>query len=132
MIKKPILPERTRKIEGSFAFIPHRFLRAGFWENLDQYELLLYILLVMVADRHGLSYYSYDKLCSLLGCTVDEYIQARDNLIDQNLLAFDGRLFQVLSLPEAPAAKRLHTPMFPEGIKFSDPSYCHQTPGRTL
>jgi uncharacterized caspase-like protein len=31
---------------------------------------------------------------------VDEYILARDALIDKNLMAFDGHLFQVLSLPQ--------------------------------
>ena len=30
----------------------------------------------------------------------DEYIVARDSLIDKDLIAFDGTIFQVLSLPE--------------------------------
>ena len=65
MIDKRILcPERVRKIEGSFAFVEHRFLRDGFWVSLSHDELLLYLLLVMAADRAGLSYYGYDKLCT--------------------------------------------------------------------
>jgi hypothetical protein len=110
MIDKKILcPERVRKIEGSFAFIEHRFLRDGFWVSLSRDELLLYLLLIMAADRAGLSYYGYDKLCTLLCIPVDEYIVARNALIDKDLIAFDGRLFQVLSLPSRPAgmAKRL-------------------------
>jgi hypothetical protein len=100
MIQKKLLhPERVRKIEGSFAVIEHRFLRDGFWTDLRHHELLLYVLLVLVADRNGLSYYSYDKLCDLLHVTADDYIEARDALIDLDLLAFDGTLFQVLSLP---------------------------------
>ena len=56
MLEKRILcPERVRKIEGSFAFIEHRFLRDGFWVSLSHDELLLYVLLVMAADRAGLS-----------------------------------------------------------------------------
>ncbi len=97
--KSPIDPCRIRKITGSFAFIEHRFLREGFWANLNHHQLLLYLFLIIVADRHGLSYYSYDKICSLLGILVDEYILARNALIDQDLIAFDGSLFQVLSLP---------------------------------
>jgi hypothetical protein len=104
--KKLLLPERVRRIEGSFAFIEHRFLRAGFWRNLHPQERLLYVLLVLASDRHGLSYYSYDKLCSLLDITADDYIEARDGLIDQDLLAFDGTLFQVLSLPNEPIIGR--------------------------
>ncbi len=103
MIKKhPINPLRARKITGSFAFIEHRFLRNGFFAALTHHELLLYVFLVLVADRNGLSYYSYDKICILLSISVDEYIFARDALIEKDLVAFDGYLFQVLSLPEKP------------------------------
>ena len=98
--KKPHEPHRIRKINGSFAFIEHRFLRLGFWNSLSHHELLLYLFLVIVADRNGLSYYCYDKICSLLQICVDEYILARDLLIDKDLIAFDGSLFQVLSLPQ--------------------------------
>ena len=98
--KNPIDPHRIRKITGSFAFIEHRFLRDRFWASLDHHQLLLYMFLLIVADRNGLSYYSYDKICTLLRICVDDYILARNALIDKNLLAFDGNLFQVLSLPE--------------------------------
>jgi hypothetical protein len=98
--KKSLCPHRIRKIRGSFAFIEHRFLRNGFFANLTHHELLLYIFLILVADRNGLSYYSYDKLCTLLRISVDEYVLARNALMDKDLIAFDGHLFQVLSLPE--------------------------------
>lgn len=101
MIRKKILaPERIRQIEGSFGFIPHRFLTDGFLAALSQHELLLYLFLIMAADRYGLSFYSCKSICSLLGLTVDQYLKARDDLIRKDLIAFDGRLFQVLSLPE--------------------------------
>jgi len=104
--KKLLVPERVRKIQGSFAFLEHRFLRDGFWIDLTHHERLLYVLLVLVADCQGLSYYSYDKLCSLAGFTVDDYVTARNALMDQDLLAFDGTLFQVLALPECPSRSR--------------------------
>jgi hypothetical protein len=101
MIEKKVLyPERVRKIRGSFAFIEHRFLRDGFWAALSHHELLLYLFLVLVADRRGLSYYSFDKICSLLAMDTDDYLAARNSLIDKDLIAFDGLMFQVLSLPE--------------------------------
>jgi hypothetical protein len=42
-IKKQLLvPDRVRKIEGSFSFMPHKFLTAGFFISLSQAELLVY------------------------------------------------------------------------------------------
>lgn len=98
--KTPLYPQRLRKITGSFAFIEHRFLRDGFFEILTHNELVLYLFLVLVADRKGLSYYSYDKICTLLRLSLNEYIYARDALIQKDLIAFDGHLYQVLCLPQ--------------------------------
>ena len=103
MIEKRILcPDRVRKIGGSFAFVEHRFLRDGFWVSLTRDELLLYFLLVMAADRTGVSYYGYEKLCRLLSIAADDTIAARNALIDKDLIAFEAPLFQVLSLPAKP------------------------------
>ena len=100
MEKALIIPQRVRRINGSFAFIEHRFLSDGFWCSLDHQELLLYLFLVMVGDRRGISFYCYDRICNLLGVSVDAYILARNSLIKKDLIAFDGKFFQVLSLPE--------------------------------
>jgi len=101
--KKPLICQRLRIIQGSFSYIEHRFLRDGFFSALSHHELLLYFLLVLVSDRDGLSFYSYDKLCSLLKMSLDDYLEAKDQLIEKDLIAFDGRIFQVLSLPERPS-----------------------------
>ena len=99
MKKKVLVPEKVRKIEGGFSYIPHRFITDGYLESLNQKELLLYLFLVLVSDRNGLSYYSYDRICTTLEMDIEEYILARDSLIRQKLIAFDGTLFQVLELP---------------------------------
>ena len=101
MIKKKILNlVRVRQINGGFSFIPHRFLADGFLASLDQKELLLYLFLILASDRFGLSFYSYDSICSLLQMRIDQYIKARDSLMEKDLIAFNGTLFQVLSLPQ--------------------------------
>lgn len=111
MIKKKVLnPERIRRIDGGFSFIPHRFLADGFLASLSQKELLLYLFLVLASDRNGLSFYSYDSICSLLQITPDQYIQARNGLMDKDLIAFDGTVFQVLALPPKPQAGFSTTP----------------------
>jgi hypothetical protein len=109
IVKRTLYSERVRKINGSFAFIEHRFLRNGFWKTLSHHELLLYIFLVLVSDRRGLSYYYYDKICNILKINVNEYIAARNALIKKDLIGFDGRLFQVLSLPEHPVFFKAET-----------------------
>jgi hypothetical protein len=100
--KKIINPKRVRRIQAGFSFIPHRFLTDGFLDSLCQKELLLYLFLVIVSDRHGLSFYSYDAICSLLQLTADQYIEARNGLIQKDLIDFDGNVFQVLDLPPKP------------------------------
>jgi hypothetical protein len=132
MMEKVILcPDRVRKITGTFGFIEHRFLKEGFFYTLTHCELLLYLFLVLVADRYGLSFYSYDKTCTLLRISVDEFILARDGLIEKDLIAFDGRTFQVLSLP-------LHGPPQPtplkgkEQMRDKDPATIHQLIVRSL
>ena len=107
MIKKRILDkDRVRRINGGFSFIPHRFLTDGFLAALDQKEILLYFFLVLASDRNGISFYSYDTICTFLKITADAYIEARDSLIKKDLIAFDGSLFQVLDLPKEPAPKK--------------------------
>jgi hypothetical protein len=103
MIRKKILnPNRIRRIDGGFSFIPHRFLTHGFLSSLTSEEILLYFFLILASDRYGLSFYSYDIICSYLGLSVDAYIEARDGLLEKDLIAFDGTLFQILDLPESP------------------------------
>jgi hypothetical protein len=65
MIKKKVLdPNRVRCIERGFSFIPHRFLTEGFLASLSKREILLYFFFVPVSDCHGLSFYSYEAICS--------------------------------------------------------------------
>jgi len=73
---------------------------------LDPHQLLLYFFLVIASDRNGLSFYSYDSICSLLQMSMDQYLQARDALIENDLIDSDGTIFQVLDLPEAAPASR--------------------------
>ena len=131
MMEKIILcPDRVRKIAGTFGFIEHRFLKEGFFYSLTHHELLLYLFLVLSSDRDGLSFYGYDKICTLLRISVDEFILARDGLIYKDLIAFDGRTFQVLSLPRhGPEATPLKGP---EEMEAKDPATIHQLIVRSL
>jgi hypothetical protein len=124
--KQPLCPDRRRHITGSFAFLEHRFLRDGFWSSLTQHECLLYVFLVLVADRNGLSYYGYDNICTLLRFTLDDYLVARNALIEQDLIAFDGHLFQVLSLPDKPVRRSPVSLSTPDDMQHGDPATIRQ------
>jgi hypothetical protein len=101
--RSPIRPDRLRRIDGqSFAFLPHRLLRDGFLSSLRPDEQRLYLFLVLAADRDGISFYSCDRIGSILEMVLDDYIDARNGLLAKDLIAFDGARFQVLSLPGAP------------------------------
>lgn len=100
--RSPIIAERVRRVDGGFSFVPHRFLHGGFFASLSRDELLLYFFLVLAGDRNGVSFYGHDVILALLDLQNDAYLVARNGLLEKDLLAFDGRRFQILSLPAAP------------------------------
>ena len=123
MMKKKVLdPDRIRKINGSFAFIEHRFLRDGFFESLTPNELLLYLFLTLVANKDGISWYPYDKICGILKWILDEYLDARNGLICKNLIAFNGHVFQVLDLPDQPRDQEIKLLETKQDFAKNDPA----------
>jgi hypothetical protein len=120
--RTPILAARVRRIDGSFAFLPHRFLRAGFFASLTKNELALYVFLVLAADREGVSFYPYDRICSILELIPDDYLDARNGLLEKDLIAFDGSRFQVLSLPEHPRYPAREPLRSADELELSDPA----------
>lgn len=118
MVRKRIInPHRVRRINGGFSFIPHRFVTDGFLSSMDAPELLLYLFLVAVSDRYGLSYYSDASICSLLHMTSGNYQNARQSLIGKDLIDFDGAIFQVLELPSSPGGQASYQPAVRELCK---------------
>lgn len=113
MFEQPLCTDRVRTIDGGFAFIPHRFLRDGFLAALTLDEMLLYFFLCLAADRHGISFYRHESIGALLHLEFDPLLLARQGLIAKDLVAFDGRRFQVLSLPDHPALMP-HAPLCTE------------------
>ena len=131
--RQPIFPERVRSINGQgFSFLPHRFLRDGFFVSLSSRELALYFLLVLAGNRNGISYYHYDSLCSMLQIPVETYIEARNGLIDKDLIGFDGTRFQVLSLPKKPALNLSEPLKTQRDFEDEDPAVIRNIINRSL
>lgn len=95
-------PDRIRKITGSFSWIDHRFISGGFIKNMTREEILIYLFLVAVSDRQGLSFYYDDRICSLLKIDPVSLGDARESLMERSLIAWRSPVYQVLALPSEP------------------------------
>lgn len=120
--RSPIRPDRIRRTERGFAAIPNLFLHGGFLASLTHLERSLYLFLVLAGDRNGVSFYAYDRICSTLQMTPDEYVTARNDLIDRDLVAFDGTRFQVMSLPPTPITLRQARVVARQDFEDHDPA----------
>jgi hypothetical protein len=83
------LPQRVRRIDGSFGWVDHRLLRNGFLAVMTHAEQSLYLFLALAADRYGVSFYRQEKIGDLLGLDDQAFTVARDRLIELGLLAFE-------------------------------------------
>jgi hypothetical protein len=121
-----VQPDRIRRVERGFAFVPNRFLHGGFFASLSHAERSLYFFLVLAGDRNGVSFYAYDRICSALQITPDDYVVVRNALIDKDLIAFDGTRFQVLSLPPQPVTSPRPSLVTQDDFERDDPATIRQ------
>jgi hypothetical protein len=107
MIEKRILVAgRLRRPPATgWSWVDRRFLREQ-GDYLSREALLLYLFLCAVADRHGLSFYSDHTLSSRLRLTLPVLTQAREELLQRDLIAHELPLVQVLSLPQGSVSRR--------------------------
>jgi len=107
--KRLLVPQRLRRPPATgWSWVDRRFLREH-GDYLSREAVLLYLFLAVVADRHGLSFYSDHTLTSRLRLARPVLEQAREELLDRDLIAHQLPLVQVLSLP-APGVSRRPEP----------------------
>lgn len=99
---QPIRPNRLRALERPYGWVPFRLLSSGRLAELSRPAKLLYFFLCLVADRRGLSFYGDRRVHEVLALSDQELCAARTELCDRDLLAFDGRVYQLLSWPAEP------------------------------
>jgi len=92
-------PDRLRTIEKPFAWIPFRLLKDGLFADLSDRAKLIYFFLCLAADSQGKSFYGATRILSYFQLSPEEIDLARAELLQKDLLAYNGRLYQVLSLP---------------------------------
>lgn len=101
-IKKRVLrPHRLRRVPQQFSWVDHRLVRQDkYLAKASPHALALYLVLVIVGDSQGLSYYSDSSLQRMLGLRSDQLHEAREVLCRIDLIAYEAPLYQVLSLDE--------------------------------
>jgi hypothetical protein len=105
-IKRVLRPERLRRTPEQFSWIDQRLARDRYIERCDTQALALYLLLVTVSDTQGLSYYGDTTICRLLSMEPGRLEEARRDLIDVGLIAYEQPLYQVLALDPSPPPRR--------------------------
>lgn len=95
-------PERLRTIEHPFGWLPCRMLTNGTIADMSPIERQLYLVLALAANRRGVSFYCNKRIQRTIGCTQAELDRARAALTERDLIAYDGTIYQLLSLPPEP------------------------------
>jgi len=96
--RKPIMPQRQRRIPPQFSWVDHRLVRDGHVQGRSARSLALYLFLVTVADAEGLSWYSEAALCRHLSWNGADLQNARAELQQAGLIAYRDPIYQVLDL----------------------------------
>ena len=106
MIEKRLLvADRVRRPpEEAFSWIDRRFMR-DYAAKLTGDGILLYFFLSSVSDKQGLSFYRDDSIAVRLRMREQAVVQAREELLIHDLVAFKAPLTLVLSLPRARVAR---------------------------
>jgi len=102
MIEKRVLvPDRVRRPPGEgFSWVDRRFLHE-YAARLSGDAVFLYLFLAAVSDQHGLSFYRDTTIAGRLRVREQAVVEAREELVTYDLVAYQPPLTQVLSLPTA-------------------------------
>ena len=101
MQKHPLDSKRLRQVPTQFSWVDHRLVRRRLLSGTSTDGWALYLFLVSVADELGLSYYSARSICEHLGIDSQALSQARVELLERELIAWEAPLYQVLDLARA-------------------------------
>lgn len=104
-LKRVLRPDRLRRVPAQFSWIDQRLVRDGHIQRCSgSASLALYLFLVTVADRDGLSYYGARSIGRYLSMDEEGVAAARTQLIGAGLIEYQAPLYQVLSLdpPRSP------------------------------
>jgi hypothetical protein len=94
------VPRRDRvRAAQRFGWVDHALYLNGYLKEMSQSSQSLYLFLCIAANRDGVSWYSDAKIRDVTGLETATLQEARRELIDMDLIAFESPWFQVLSVP---------------------------------
>ena len=96
--KRMISPEKRRKIPSRFSWIDHRVVRNGYTRKCSARALGLYLFLLSVSDRDGLSFYGSQSISREINVHIHDLEDLRLELIKAGLIAYSEGIYQVLEL----------------------------------
>ncbi len=98
MEKHVIARDRLRRVPRQFSWVDHRLVRGNYLMQATAPAWALYLVLITVGDEHGLSYYADRTLARLLSLSEESVGEARRQLIQAGVIAYEAPLYQVLGL----------------------------------
>lgn len=109
----PPRPDLLRRPRGAFGWLDAELLHGGWLAELGPNASAVLVLLALAADQHGASFYSRDRMASVLGLDRREIDEALTRLVESGLVAHRpwaaGRLdgvWQLLPLPARQDCRR--------------------------
>lgn len=102
MHREPLEPRRVRYPRGAYGWIDLKIVTGGFLERLGPDTALTYLFLCAVGNAQGISFWSLQRMARTLGLSSDKVQAALNELQDEDLIASNGRIVQVLALAERP------------------------------
>lgn len=100
MSTRVLRPDRIRRLEAPFSWFPATLLSCAAFEAVPAPAKLLYCFLCLVSDKKGISYWGRTRIAKKLSLNVEHVADATRALCSADLIAFDGQIYQVLSLPK--------------------------------
>ena len=121
--KALICSQRLRQRPLSYSWVDHRLVQDGYIRGCTPKALALYLFLITVGDHQGVSYYSDYAISRHLGFSPMPLAQARDELIQAHMIAYERPLYQVLELSPAPEPDSPKKEEHPKDSKLADPHH---------
>lgn len=106
---------RLRRVPPRFGWVDRRLATEGRLAGLSSSAQGLYLFLVAVGNRDGISWYSDESVRERTGLSQSTLESGRRDLVDGDLLAFEAPFYQLLSLPDPDVAPKGAPVMAPKG-----------------
>lgn len=82
----------------SYSIIDHNFLHGGYLHRLSHPALILYLFLVVVGDKDGMSFYGERAIMEILRLSEEELHQAHLELLKEDLIDYRSSYWWVKNI----------------------------------